>query len=207
MRIRSFAALGDSFTAGRESVEGERWPDRLAAGLRAEEPDLVYANLAVDGAGSAEVLEQVPAALELAPELVTVICGANDVLLTTRPDVTGYEERFSAILERLREGAPEAAIATGTAPETWHFMELRPRTEARLAAATEALNAATREIAARHGVLCLPVAGDPALEDPANFSRDGLHASRVGHELIARETARFLVETFAIEIDHDAVAR
>ncbi len=205
MRIRSFAALGDSFTAGRESAEGERWPDRIAAGLRAEEPQLRYANLAVDGAGSAEVLEQVPAALELRPELVTVICGANDVLLTTRPDVEGYEERFAAILERLREGAPEAAIATATAPEAWHFMELRPRTEARLAAATAALNAATREIAARHDVFCLPVAGDRRLEDPDNFSADGLHASPTGHELIAREIARIFERELAIEIDHEAV--
>lgn len=201
MRIEAYAAIGDSFTAGRESVIGERWPDRLALGLRRVNPELVYENLAVDGADSAEVLEQVPAATALEPDLVTVICGANDVLLTTRPDVEGYEQRFSQILGTLRAELPEAAIVTGTAPESWHFMELRPRTRRRIAEATEALNDATRRIAAEHDqVLCLPVAGHPALEDPANYAADGLHASARGHELIARETGRYLQEAFGIEI-------
>ena len=201
MRIEAYAAIGDSFTAGRESVIGERWADRLALGLRRVNPELVYENLAVDGANSTEVLEQVPAATALQPNLVTVICGANDVLLTTRPDVEGYERRFSQILSALCAELPEAAIVTGTAPESWHFMDLRPRTRKRIAAATEALNEATRRIAAEHeAVLCLPVAGHPALEDPANYAADGLHASQLGHELIARETGRYLHQTFGIEI-------
>jgi lysophospholipase L1-like esterase len=79
-------------------------------------------------------------------------------------------------------------------------MDLRPRTAKRLAEATEALNDATRRIAAEHEVFCLPVAGHPALEDPANYAADGLHASPLGHELIARETGRYLQETFGIEI-------
>lgn len=200
MRIESFAALGDSFTAGRESVIGERWPDRLAAGLREVAPGLVYENLAVDGADSGEVLEQLPAAVAIEPGLVTVICGANDVLLTVRPDVEGYERRFSQILSTLCGVLPEAAIVTGTAPEAWHFMDLRPRTAKRIAEATGALNEATRRIAAEHEVFCLPVAGHPALEDPANYAADGLHASPAGHRLIARETARYLREAFGIEI-------
>ncbi|HEY1853505.1 MAG TPA: SGNH/GDSL hydrolase family protein [Solirubrobacterales bacterium] len=201
MRIETYAALGDSFTAGRESVIGERWADRIAAGLREANPDLVYENLAVDGADSAEVLKQVPAATALAPDLVTVICGANDVLLTVRPDVEGYERRFSQILGTLRAALPEAAIVTGTAPESWHFMDLRPRTRKRLAEATESLNDATRRIAAEHeNVLCLPVAGHPALEDPANYAADGLHASPRGHQLIAREAGRYLHQAFGIEL-------
>ena len=201
MRIETYAALGDSFTAGRESVIGQRWADRVASGLRQVNPGLVYENLAVDGANSAEVLEQVPVATVLRPNLVTVICGANDVLLTTRPDVEGYEERFARILGTLRAELPEAAIITATAPESWHFMDLRPRTRKRIADATEALNEATLRIAAEHErVLCLPVAGHPALEDPANYAADGLHASQLGHELIARETGRFLHEAFGIEI-------
>jgi phosphatidylinositol alpha 1,6-mannosyltransferase len=201
VRIEVYAALGDSFTAGRESVIGERWADRIAAGLREVNPELIYENLAVDGADSAGVLAQVPVATALRPDLVTVICGANDVLLTVRPDVAGYERRFSQILGELRAALPEAAIVTGTAPESWHFMDLRPRTRRRLAEATEELNEATRRIAAEHaGVMCLPVAGHPALEDPANYAADGLHASRRGHQLIARETGLALQRAFGIEL-------
>jgi lysophospholipase L1-like esterase len=200
--IRAYAALGDSFTAGRDSVDAERWADLLAAGMRRVNPGLRYRNLAVDGATSAEVLgEQVESALALEPDFVTVICGANDVLLATRPDVAGYSESFDAILRRLREGAPRALLVTATAPEGWHFMELRPRTEARLIRATKELNDVTRATAERYDVLCLPVAGHPALRDPATFSADGLHPSSAGHRTVARESANYLGEKLGIEFD------
>jgi lysophospholipase L1-like esterase len=200
--VRAYAALGDSFTAGRDSIDAERWPDLLAAAMRRANPDLRYENLAVDGATSAEVLDgQVEPALALEPDFVTVVCGANDVLLATRPDVEGYAERFDAILRRLREGAPEAMLVTATAPEGWQFMELRPRTEARLIEATRELNDVTREVAKRYGVLCLPVAGHPALRDPATFSPDGLHPSTAGHRTVARESARYIRENLGIEFD------
>jgi lysophospholipase L1-like esterase len=197
--VSTYVALGDSFTAGRESIEAERWADRLASSLRAVNPDLTYRNFAVDGASSAEVLEQVSAALQLKPDLITVICGANDVLLTSRPDIEGYERRFSEILERLREGAPEAAILTATAPESWHFMELRPRTKARLVKALSDLNGVTRTVAARHRVPCLNVAGHPGLTDRANFSADGLHPSTQGHERATQEIALSLRAHFGIQ--------
>jgi lysophospholipase L1-like esterase len=199
--IGAYAALGDSFTAGRESADGERWADLVAAGLRAIEPELSYRNLAVDGATSAAVLEQLPVAIELKPDLVSVICGANDVLLTTRPDVAGYERRFDEILTRLRESLPEAAILTATAPEGWHFMELRPRTRARLVKALLELNAATEALAARHRVPCLIVAGPPGLSQRENFSADGLHPSALGHQRAAWEIALTLRAEFGIRTD------
>jgi lysophospholipase L1-like esterase len=201
--VSTYVALGDSFTAGRESIEAERWADRLAAGLRAVNPDLVYRNLAVDGASSADVLEQLPAALALRPDLVTVICGANDVLLSSRPNIAGYERRFAEILEKLRtEIGTEAAILTATAPESWHFMELRPRTRARLVRALFDLNVATLAVAARHDVFCLDVAGHPGLGDRANFSADGLHPSSLGHERAAEEISLTLRAHFGIRGDY-----
>lgn len=199
--VSTYVALGDSFTAGRESADGERWADRLAGGLRAVNPDLTYCNLAVDGASSADVLGQIPAALEFKPDLVTVICGANDVLLTSRPDIEGYERRFSEILEQLGGAVPEAAILTATAPESWHFMELRPRTKARLVKALSDLNGVTRTVAARHRVPCLNVAGHPGLTDRANFSADGLHPSAQGHERAVQEIALSLRAHFGIQAE------
>ncbi|HTR76346.1 MAG TPA: SGNH/GDSL hydrolase family protein [Solirubrobacterales bacterium] len=200
--VRAYMALGDSFTAGRDSIDAERWADLLAAGMRRVNPELRYENLAVDGATSAEVLDrQVEPALALAPDFVTVICGANDVLLATRPDVGTYAKNFDLILRRLRAGAPEAMLVTATAPEGWQFMDLRPRTEARLIEATKELNDVTREAAGRYDVLCLPVAGHPALRDPGTFSADGLHPSSAGHELVARESASYMGQKLGIEFD------
>lgn len=196
--VTAYAALGDSFTAGRGAAEGDCWADRLGAALARPYPDLRYRNLAVDGATSADVLEQLPAAVELQPDLVTVICGANDVLLSLRPDVAGYERRFSEILERLCEMESGPAILTATAPESWHFLDLRPRTEARFVRALGELNAATRSVAARHGVPCLNVVGHPGLSERENFSEDGLHPSRLGHERAVHEIALSLRAHFGI---------
>lgn len=199
--VSAYAALGDSFTAGRGSAGGKPWADRIAASLRAVNPDLAYRNLARDGAGSEAVLEQVPPAIAFRPDLLTVICGANDVLLTSRPDIDGYAERFDEILRRLTRALPEAAILTATAPQSWQFMELRPRTLARVVSALAELNAATRSVAARHEVPCLNVAGHPGLGDRANFSADGLHPSARGHERAAAEIAVSLRAHFGIHGD------
>ena len=36
--VSTYVALGDSFTAGRDSADGERWADQLAAALRGRQP-------------------------------------------------------------------------------------------------------------------------------------------------------------------------
>src|ERR687891_135794 len=79
-RLSLYVALGDSFTAGTGCPPGDAWPERLVANLRSESPSLELRNLAVEGATSTEVLDQLPAALGLEPDLVTLVCGANDVL-------------------------------------------------------------------------------------------------------------------------------
>jgi lysophospholipase L1-like esterase len=201
--VSCFVALGDSFTAGTGCARGESWADRLAASLRVREPALTYRNFAEDGATSQVVLDQLGPALQLEPDLVTVICGANDVLRSVRPDVDGYADRLARILDRLREGVPGAAILTATSPESWRFMELGPRTRARVTTGIRQANEATRAVSARHGVPCLDVVDHPGLADRANFSSDGLHPSPIGHQRAAWEFAQVLRDELGIEIDID----
>jgi lysophospholipase L1-like esterase len=191
-RIRSYAALGDSFTAGTGTAPGERWADRLAARLGAGNPDFVYRNLAVKGATSAEVLDQLGPALQLEPDLVTVVCGANDVLLSVRPDPAAYARRLAGVFRRLREALPAVRIATATAPESWDFLELGPRTRARVERGIARFNAATRALAEAHDVPCLEVAGHPGLGVAENFVADGLHPSPRGHRQAAVAFCRLL---------------
>jgi lysophospholipase L1-like esterase len=198
-RVSCFVALGDSFTAGRGCPPRLRWPDRLAAALRARHPGLDYSNLAVDGATSAEVLDQVGPAVQLEPDLVTVICGANDVIRTVRPDIDAYAERLAAIFDRLAAALPRVAILSATAPERWQFLDLRPRTRERVLSGLAELNAATRRVAASRSVPVLEVVGHPGLDDPENFLDDGLHPSPRGHERAAAELARALHTQFGID--------
>lgn len=190
--IRTFVALGDSFTAGTGSDSGQCWADRLAESLRGERPDLLYRNLASEGATSSDLLEQVANAIEHEPDLATVICGANDVFTTVRPRPDEIAARLAQAFDRLRDAVPGALIATATVPERWRFLALGPRTHARVATGIEGLNAQIRALAAAREIPCLDVATHPGLGDPANFSDDGLHPSPLGHAKAAHAFARLL---------------
>lgn len=190
--IRSYAALGDSFTAGTGCGPGECWADRLAAELAARKAGFVYRNLAVEGATSAQVLDQLGPALQLEPDLVTVVCGANDVLFSVRPDAHAYARRLAGIFRRLRSALPAVRLATATAPERWDFLELGPRTRRRLERGIVRFNAATRAVADAHRVPYLEVAGHPGLGEAENFIADGLHPSAAGHRQAATAFAGLL---------------
>ncbi len=190
--IRRYVALGDSFTAGTGCGPGESWADRLASRLGSAVPGFVYRNLAVEGATSELVLEQLEPALELGPDLVTVVCGANDVLFSVRPDVAAYRRRLSALFARLRRASSSLVVVTATAPERWDFLELGPRTRARLERGLVELNRATRGVARDFDVACLDVAEHPGLAEPENFVADGLHPSARGHRQAAAGFARLL---------------
>lgn len=201
--VSCFVALGDSFTAGTGCAAGERWADRIARALRLRNPRLTYRNLAVEGATSEVVLDQVGPAIQLEPDLVSVICGANDVLRRVRPDAEGYAQRLSQILDALRRALPGAAIVTATSPEGWEFLELGPRTRARVVEGLARVNDATRRISAERGIPCFDVVDHPGLADASNFGPDGLHPSAVGHERAAHEMSRLLREQYGIVSDED----
>ena len=193
-RISSYAALGDSFTAGAGCPDGARWTDRLAAALPGLDRER-YRNFAVDGATSTDVLAQLRPALALGPDLVTVVCGVNDVLLSVRPDTDGYARNLATLFARLHRGSPVPLVITATAPGSLDFLELGPRTQRRLRAGLERLNEHTRRLAAEHGAICLEVTGHPGLDDPENFQDDGLHPSAVGHARAALAFESLIDET------------
>ena len=190
--VGSYAALGDSFTAGTGCAPGECFADRLATRLAAGRPGFAYRNFAVAGATSEQVLDQLAPAAAFGPDLATVVCGANDVLFSVRPDAEAYSRRLALIFRVLGALDRPARILTATAPERWDFLELGPRTQARLERGIVAFNEATRRVAAELEVPCLEVAGHPGLAEPANFVADGLHPSAVGHEQAAAGFIRLL---------------
>jgi lysophospholipase L1-like esterase len=184
--------MGDSFTAGTGCSPGRSWADQLARRLGRGHPGFTYRNLAVEGARSSDVIRQLPAALAMAPDLVTVICGANDVLFSVRPDADAYARRLDEVFGELRAGVPGVTIATATAPERWDFLDFGPRTRERLEHGIVDFNEATRSVAAEHGALCLEVAGHPGLGRSENFVDDGLHPSAHGHDQAVAGFARLL---------------
>jgi lysophospholipase L1-like esterase len=90
-------------------------------------------------------------------------------------------------------------IVTATSPESWRFLELRRRTRERVLRGIRAVNDCTRAVARERGVPCVEVVDHPGLDEPENFSSDGLHPSASGHARAALEFARAINSAFGIE--------
>ena len=185
MTVRCYVALGDSFTAGTAGDGSDlRWPDEVARALQVDR----YENLAWDGATSDDVeREQLGPGLELEPDLITLVCGANDVIYSVRPDPLAYARRMSGIFARLREEAPQAQVVTATYPDIGRFLDLRERTRARVRRGIRDFNEVCRSVAARYGVLCLDWADHPDTQRPDYRGDDGFHPSEEGHRRAAAE--------------------
>ena len=185
--MTTYVAMGDSFTAGTDP-SGTRWPDELARSLGGR-----YVNLAEVGATSEQVeTEQLERAIELSPDVVTLVCGANDVLLNTRPDADAYAERLSRMFTRLRREHPDVMILTATYPDISRFLDLRPRSQIRVERGMTRFNAACRAIARRHKVVVLEGFDHPVTEERSSFAADGFHLGPEGHRAAAREFLRAL---------------
>jgi lysophospholipase L1-like esterase len=195
MSLRLFVAMGDSFSAGTEP-DVVPWPERVAPSLLG----CRLVNLAEPGARSADVAaNQLEPAIALGPDLVSLICGANDVLLTTRPDVGAFAGTFSDLLGRLREELPWAAFVTATYPDVAQLMPLRPRSRARVERGLRDLNRTIRWLSRRHGAVCLDFAGHPGRGERANFAGDGFHPSDAGHQKAAQAFSLALRDHFGID--------
>ena len=185
-----YVALGDSQTEGMndgDEVRGYRgWADRLAEQLAAADPRVHYANLAVRGRITQQVhAEQLPVALSLRPDLVTVLAGMNDLL---RPrfdaaEVAGHQERMFAALTGLG-----AHVVTFAIPDP---SVLVPAARG-LAKRAQDLNAYVREAADRHGATVVDLAAYPVCTDARLWSPDRLHLNTLGHTRLAAAVSHAL---------------
>lgn len=189
-RFERYVALGDSTAEGLDDPDGRGgyrgWADRLAARVADLQGGLLYANLAVRGRTARQVRdEQLPAALALRPDLVTLACGTND-LLRRRFDPERYAADVEAIQRPLVEGG--ATLLTFTLPDLGPVLPLARPLGARLRAMNDALRDATRRCGAR----LVDVAAHPVASDPRLWSDDRLHANAEGHARIAEALAHAL---------------
>jgi lysophospholipase L1-like esterase len=188
-----FVAMGDSQTEGVGDPTGpggiERgWADRFAEGLAKSRPasDLLYANLAVRGRRIAQIEdEQLGPALEMEPDLVSLIAGINDVI---RPgcDVDAVLGRMDGMQQRFTSTG--ATIMTVTFPDPANMTPVGKLVGGTMAAFNQGL----REIAARHGSLLLDIEPIAAAADPRLWCDDRLHLNTGGHRRMALGMALLL---------------
>ncbi|MEV4221807.1 SGNH/GDSL hydrolase family protein [Nonomuraea sp. NPDC049725] len=109
------AMLGDSTSVGLGLTDPGKTPGVLiACGLAAvAERPVRLRVVGKSGAASAELAEQVDAALELRPDVAVIFVGANDVITQTSP-ATAVRHLTKAV-RRLREAGAEVVV--GTCPD------------------------------------------------------------------------------------------
>src|SRR3954454_15604125 len=189
-RVRRFVALGDSFTEGLDDLASDGtprgWADMTADVLATHDGEFSYANLAVRSLGiDAIVDEQVPAAIGMHPDLVTIAGGAND-LLGLRVDVGRVVSRIEEAIAALRGAGAQVVVFAGFDPRS------QLPTGRLLTGRTIAYNAGIRAAAARHDALLVDLWTMDALRDARLWAPDRLHLSTVGHRHIARSVLHLL---------------
>jgi lysophospholipase L1-like esterase len=199
---RRFVALGDSLTEGvGDPMPGGRlrgWADRLAAAMASADEGFGYANLARRGLRTEEVRRgQLERALDLRPNLASVLSGMND-LLDPRFDPSRYREELGAIVGPLRDIGAEVLMATF--PDVTAFSPLPSRFLTGIRARLRAASRAVREAAVEHGALCLDLEGLPEARQREIMSVDRLHPGPRGHVLLAQAFARLLEERSGVPI-------
>ncbi len=186
--IDAFVAIGDSFTEGLNDPEpggGFRgWADRVAGALAAQRPGFRYANLAIRGKLLGQVVsEQVPRAIELAPDLVSLAAGGNDILRGS--DVDELASAFEPAVATLQAAGCRVLIFTGSDPRMFPVIRL-------LRGRIAAYNMHLRGIADAYGCNLVDLWSLRALKDAGAWSPDRLHLATEGHRHVARRTCEIL---------------
>ena len=190
MPFSRYVAIGDSTTEGLEDPAPDGrghlgFADRLAARLARENPDVLYANLAIRGRKMRQIRdEQLEPALALSPDLVTIVGGLNDIL-RPRVDLHAVCADFDAMASALR--ARGATVVGVTFPDTARIMPAARVVRGRVLAFNDAL----RGIAARRGMVLVDL-GERGIVDARLWSVDRLHANSLGHQRIADSIAEAL---------------
>lgn len=193
--IVSYVALGDSFTEGlddpypdaEDSPHGRYrgWADRLAEHLADHAGEVRYANLAVRGKLARQIVEdQVPRAVELHPDLVTLCAGGNDILRPgSDPDLLAGVLEWA--VRRLSATGAEIVLFTGMDPGFQPVMR-------HLRGKGATFNMHLRALADEYGCRVVDLWGMRALRNRGAWSWDRLHLSSEGHRRLALRVCEVL---------------
>jgi lysophospholipase L1-like esterase len=185
-----YVAIGDSSTEGLQDRDGNGglrgWSFRLAGKIADAQGRLLYANLAVRGATTRQIVtHQLERAVGMRPDLATVFSGTNDVL-RRRFDVDAFAADVVRLQSSLR--AVGATVLTFTLPDLTPLLPVARRLAPRILA----MNAAVRAACAASGTRLVDFAAIPLATDPRLWDEDRIHANPAGHERIASALAEAL---------------
>ena len=196
--MKKYLALGDSFTEGvgdedllrPNQVRG--WADR-AAEVLCTHSDWQYANLAIRGKKIRQVInEQLDAGLAMAPDLVSIYAGGNDIL-RPKADLDALMRGYEGMVRRFTEAGSTVLLFTGfDTVESPLFSKTRPR--------TAIYNEKVREIADAHGALVADYWRWREFSDIRYWAIDRLHMNSAGHTLMASKVLGVLETAGVVDL-------
>lgn len=161
------------------------WADDVAVALAERavgrgEDGIAYANLAVRGRLLRRVVEeQVPAAVSLRPDLVSLAAGINDTL-RPRYDLDATATGLERAVRTLRASGADVLLFA------WGDPARRSAVMAPIRERVRRFNSAVEAIADRHGCYLASFWLVAAYDDERLWDEDRLHLSPSGHRLAAR---------------------
>jgi len=201
-----YAAVGASETVGTGSEQAARqaWPQLLYNDALPRTS--IYYNFGIPGATTALALQtEVPEALAVHPNLVTVWLNVNDLIAGLTPDA--FEGQIDELVHALRQRGSARVLIANTPyldrlPAVVKCLGANPPgtagcptgvgtpTLGQLNARVDGYNAAISRVAAKEGatLVDLHAQGEVADQHPDWISADGFHPSELGYAAIA---ARF----------------
>ena len=192
---RRYVAVGDSLTEGLCDPDRDGalrgWADRLALLLAAREP-IDYANLAIRSKRVVDVCgPQLSRALELRPDLVSILIGAND-LVKRRVAWDAMAAEIGQAVARIRATGADVLLVTPFLPGN-----AAAGLYARRFSAWASILAS---IAHRQGALLLDTDLFPQLAGRDNWGEDLVHLSSQGHRFLAYRAGAVLGVPLADEL-------
>ncbi|HEU4742577.1 MAG TPA: SGNH/GDSL hydrolase family protein [Meiothermus sp.] len=199
--IHHFVALGDSFTEGvgdpLECVPLRSAHDWLAEWMMAANPRMRYTNLATRGLRAAEVRsQQMQRGLNLQPDLVSIVAGANDCLRGPF-SADGLKAELSLMFGAF-EGMG-ARIFTASLPNFTLRLELPDGVRERVKRNLEVTNHIIHDLARRYETIFFDFWESDLDKNPALWSQDGVHPNALGYLEIAKAVAPVL-EAYGIKV-------
>jgi lysophospholipase L1-like esterase len=180
-----YVALGDSTVQGVAATSAEHnYVSRLFHRLRGVYPAARVSNLGTSGAISADVVSrQLPRAVELRPDLVTLSVGPNDI--TGGVTVADYEKNVHAIFRTLTRETG-AVVVVNLLPDLAVTPRFRTSDQREvIGALTVEFNAALARKADAYGVALVDLYAASRAEVPRHpelVASDGYHPSDLGYE-------------------------
>ena len=209
--FKSYVALGDSLSEGLGDFNFSQqrihsgWTDRLAALLakecQASGEEFRYSNQAIRGAKISDIMgAQLKAALQLKPDLVTIMAGQNN-LLSSANNIPHLEAQLKAGIVQLQEIGCFVLLSNTINP--LHLRVFRP-----LAKLATHMTDMIERVADELNVPLHDIHRMESLTNPAYWAEDMVHFSGPGHIKVANKAAEALKLTYRIsEFDDCEIAQ